>query len=199
MVEMRATEPVEAEPPKRPTRPKGPVHSGIYGAIGTGLGYGSGTYATHGFGPSDLYGSFEGGSLNFDIALGYGVLPGVALALEGGLVGQPDVNKTDNRPTSVDANGLTFARVGGMIDGYFTPSFHVQGGADWIHGSWTRMAWVADETPTGLLVHASGGFAWRFFGWDLGPSLRVYRGRLTSDHSDASVFGVSANVNAVWF
>jgi hypothetical protein len=137
--------------------------------------------------------------MNFEGALGYGVWPGVALALEGGIIGQPDVQKSDPLPPDKDTYGLVLLRAGAMVDGYVTPSVHVQAGVDWVRGSWSRLAWLPDETPTGWLVHASGGLVWRLYGYDLGPSLRVYRASFTSDHSEGSVFGVLGVINAVWF
>jgi tetratricopeptide (TPR) repeat protein len=189
-----------AEPPAREQvrREKRAAHSGLYGALGVGVGYGLGTFATRGSGWQDVEGSFEGGGVNFDVALGYGIRPGFALAIEGGIVGHPDVRQSAGLPEE-KTYGLVLARVGGMLDVYLTPSFHLQGGVDWVQGSWTRLAWLPDETPTGLLVHVAAGPVWRFYGYDLGPSLRVYQAKFTSDHSDGSALGVLGVVNAVWF
>ena len=73
------------------------------------------------------------------------------------------------------------------------------GGIAWIRGTWSGLAWLPDETPTGWVVHASAGPAWRFHGYDLGPALRIYRASLTSDHTEGDVFGFEGVVSAVWF
>jgi hypothetical protein len=192
----------DAGAPPPPTEPqrreKRAAHTGMYGALGVGLGYGSGTYATHGAIYGDLSGSFDGGGVNFDIAVGYGIFPGVALAVEGGAIGHPDV-QCSSESSGKDTCGLVLTRAGVMIDGYLTHSFHMQAGVDWTQGSWSRLVWLPDETPTGLLVHLSAGPTWRIFSYDLGPSLRVYRATFSSDHSEGGIYGILGVVTAVWF
>ena len=94
---------------------------------------------------------------------------------------------------------LVVTRVGLLADGFVSSRLHLQGGVDLIRGDWSRLAWVPDETPTGLLAHASAGLAWPVFGCDLGPAIRFYYASLSSDNTGANVFGVTGFVTAIWF
>jgi hypothetical protein len=172
-------------------------HAGWYAGLSVGFGIGWGTYHAAIPAYSNWNGSFDGAAMDIGGAFGYGVLPGLAVALEAGVLAQPDVD--DHQDPLNRTKSLVVARVGVLADGFVTSSFHLQGGVDWIRGSWSALAWVQDETPTGLLAHGSAGLAWRVFGCDLGPALRVYYAGLSSDNSGAAVVGITGIVNAVWF
>jgi hypothetical protein len=198
---LHATVAAEAESLPRPSAPQPaerPPHAGWYGALSLGFGMGTGTYNAAIANYGNWSGSFEGGVVDVGGALGYGILPGLALALEAGILAQPDVDdhtQTFGNPTK----SLVVARVGVLAHGFVTSSFHLQGGLDLIRGDWSQLAWLPDETPSGLLAHASAGLSWPVFGCDLGPALRVYYAGLSSDNSKATVVGVTGFVTAVWF
>ena len=71
--------PASAEPSERPT------HSGWYGALSVGFGVGTGTYNAAIVNSTRWSGSFDGGVVDVGGAIGYGVLPGLAFALEAGI------------------------------------------------------------------------------------------------------------------
>ena len=104
-----------------------------------GFGVGTGTYNAAIVNSTRWSGSFDGGVVDVGGAIGYGVLPGLAFALEAGILAQPDVDDHDPRLND-STKSLVVTRVGVLADGFVSSRLHLQGGVDLIRGDWSRLA-----------------------------------------------------------
>lgn len=175
-----------------------PHYEGIFAAANLGLAYGSGTYESNVLQSSNT--SFSGGGVDFQAALGYGVAHGLALALEAGIFAHPAFSEQVNFPGGAFVTDVTTVRLGALAD--FHPlgalPLHLQGGLALIRGTWggapgsPRVGELPiDEISLGYFAHADLGFTWKVHTYEMGPSLRLHFADLGSEHTDASLFGLT--------
>jgi tetratricopeptide (TPR) repeat protein len=175
-----------------------PHYEGIYSSATFGLGYGFGSYeSTQLTAPSN---SFNGGGLDLAVALGYGVLPGFVLAAEVGVFAFPAFTEQITFTTGAFVTDLTMIRMGLLTDvhPWEKSPLHLQAGFDFVRGTWNgspgapdKPQLAIDEISLGFLAHASAGLVWRIQSYEIGPSLRFHYGSLGSEHTDATLLGVT--------
>jgi hypothetical protein len=75
---------------------------------------------------------------------------------------------------------------------------HLQAGFDFVRGAWNGSTGPpdapqlpVDEVSLGFLAHAAAGLVWRVHGSEIGPSLRFHYGNLGSEHTNATLVGVT--------
>jgi tetratricopeptide (TPR) repeat protein len=100
---------------------------------------------------------------------------------------------------------ITAARAGLLTDvhPWDRAPFHLQAELDFVRGSWngapgdpnsSKPHLPIDEASIGYFVHVSAGLVWRVHHYELGPSLRVHYASLGSEHTDATLWGVTGLV-----
>ena len=179
-----------------------PHHEGVFASGSVGLGYGGGSYESSQSQLTTPNSSFGGGGLDIAGALGYGVARGFVLALEGGIFSHPSFSEQINYSNGAFVTDITTFRVGVVTDIHpsLSSPWHLQAGLDVIRGSWNGSAGEEpygprlpiDEVSVGWFTHVSAGMAWRVHTYELGPSLRFHYANLGSEHTDATLSGVTA-------
>jgi hypothetical protein len=128
------------------------------------------------------------------------------LALEVGIFSHPAFSEQINFSNGAFVTDVTTVRVGLLTDvhPWDGAPFHLQAGLGFVRGSWNGASGgdptsstpqlPIDEASIGYFVHVSAGLVWRVHHYELGPSLRVHYASLGSEHTDATLWGVTGLV-----
>jgi len=175
----------------------GPDRSGLYFRARAGVGYTSGRYeftglSATGFPPEHeltLATTLHGPEVGVHVAGGFGVLRGVALALEGGLIAFPVFAK--NRVGQTSISGGFLAELGPLVDVYpwLDEASHLELGVTYARASFfgsTNDLGSADnivelEPVSGVMIRGGAGYD---FSASFGLTVRGSFGFFSGEHSE---------------
>jgi hypothetical protein len=201
-----------------------PDRTGIYLAGSLSLGYGFGHFRYTDMGAAAFYlpgyrpqqvalgSGFSGPSVGLTAALGYAVIPGLAIAVEGRATLYPGLRK-EIALRWTGLGQIAFGTIGPLVDWYPRPRgpLHVQLGAGFGSASfWGGQGAIGSfdnivnfdelQSAHAFLGHGGIGYVWRTRGgFDYGPMLSFSGLHLSSEHSEMNSVALDVAMTAVSF